>query len=933
MIETPKVSDQSLIYMYGLSDFWSDIFGDTELAEAVLASSTITIAEVYSYFLQRAAGISLQDVGTKFNTRIELLILRKSHAIDDSFTSFKIDPDIISSSHISNRPILPTQVLVDNVHYEIIGDTITFQRPIGDMKFPERHLSDGDVAYALWMNDVDMNPHWLENSFGRLVGFTEDDAIFNYKSFLEGIYYLYTNGPNISFIERGINLAMGMPYARESEYVLSVQQDKVSGNWSVFTDTQEYVLPYGYRPDLSQGDYLQQNKVLVTWVTIKDHVKDGAWWYDVYLPRNVLGGVSTPYSVGKCSKGSTGDTMMENFLKHHMFEVLVTQPSGDERSFDTAMRLVMYSKPEYTFPIFVWKVPVSDEIIDLNDELSINVSLSLEDTCIYPPSIRFMDRGVDDDMFSRGKHWYNRVQGSVYAASMLGYGDWENNAGWIPEFESVDPRYMNYLEETMRTRGDTVSPINRGVITRGWRGHDCKYKGGLEPQGITWSVPGPKVVPPQMESEEINERNITPLYMMTTYELVSKVLPIYGRFVVQEDDYIFALKGLKLPDVYDTIMQRGEYSEFDELDSCFDFRFTKGGLDIELSDFANQAFVPSTDSLYTRAGNPITEDTILITRSYRDVWVVQWVHSDKSLVSTPTLFPVEDYDKLEGTEVYDQGTLGRKVQCRDRMVLEGQYSVPSPVLLGTEATVIITEGNMVVPPYDYTISDGSVAILRRPTAKQGFASFFPYGGSNKYLAANGSVYAVEGEYTRPEDLILVNTTGGGTADYTVLLDYTVSVEGGVTTVTLGSPITSGDLLVFPTDSENCPDSVLLQPSGLNYDVHSGYTIKIFTEGKLVQDTEYSVSSGNLSFYIEPSSEFTVRYYRNMDITVSSSFTRSSVARNRARCLIDRGRENGEYTNDGETVYMNRGGAAWKEVPALGEVPVYADDIKVSRRLI
>ena len=933
MIETPKVKDSSLVYMYGLSDFWTDIFGDTDLVEAILASTTVNLGEVYSYFLQRAAGVSLDDVGNRLGTRIKLLVLRDSDAIDNLGKEFKIDSNISSANYISNRPILPTQVLVNDVHYEIHNGVLKFNKPLSELKFPVRYLNDGDTAYALWINDVEMNEHWVENSFGRLVGFTEDDAIFNYKSFLEGVYYLYANGPNIGHIERGINLAMGMPYARESEEVLSIQQDSVSGNWSVFTATTEYELPYGYRPDLSAGDRLVKNEVLTTWVSIKDYVKDGEWWYDIFLPKEIVGVNGSIEGIGRCSKGSTGDKILQNGLKYHMFEVLITQPSGDERSFDTAKRLVMYSKPSYTLPVFVWKVPITDEDITItDDDFTMRVRVDLEDSCICPPSIRFMDRGTIDDGFIRGKSWYDRCQGSVYAASLIGYGDWVDNAGWDPYFDHIQDNYGEYMEALMNTRGDIIHTVDRSCTTRGWRGRDDKSM----VEALTWSIPGDKVFPNTNSPLKIYEKNITPLYMMTEPELISKVSSIFPRFTVSEDDFVFALTGLNLVDVYDVLMRRNDKGipDLESSNDKFNFEYTYGGLDIALSHFSNQAFVPDKSMLHNEDGSPITTDVLFISRNIRKVWTIQWAHMGSTPLTLPTMMPVEDQDLLRLTERYDMNDTGKSSKYKDSIISFTDAEVTTNKTLKSEVSPILILGGAFIEDSRYNIDVRTNSIvIPIPLRHDGFLSTVPRAAASETISADSDRYVVSGNFDDPEELLIFHVTSPFT--YEVRLDIKVTPAiGNTTEISFVNDLPRiGELAVLKVDHADVHIDEILQAGQYIYSIESGYTVKIFSDGQLIPDSEYSIEGTVLSFSSLSKSDMTLRYYRNLDSIMYSLFDRGTVARNNARFLMDRDRENGEYTHDDETVYMNRSGKAWLEVPEDGDTPKYADKVDVVRRLI
>lgn len=935
MIETPKLGDQSLVYMYGLSDFWTDMFADTQLVESLLSAETVQLAEAYSYFLQRSAGISLTDIQDKYETRIKLVLLGEDDLVDPlDLSSFRIDPDILSTNKISNRPILPTQTLSSDIHYDIIDNVIKFYKPIDELKFPIRTTSDGKWQYAVWFCDVEINEHWIDDTFGRLVGFTEEDAIFNYKSFLEGVYFLYTNGPNLAFIERGVNLAMGMPYARATEDVLDISQDSVTGNWFVFTATQAYEIPYGYRPDLVVRDTLTEGDVLSTWVQVNDYSTAGAWWYQIFLPKEVVANDVDPISLGRAIEGSTGDMMMQNFLKHHMFEVLITQPNGDITAYNTARDLVLTSKPEYTYPVFIWKVPLEDEIINLDDEFGFRYSNNQfnAEYCISPPSVRFMDRAVNDETFTRGTHWYNRVQGSMYVASLLGYGDWPDNGGWAPQFETIADNYLVYLSILMRTRGDRVSPISRGTVMRGWRGSNTQYLGGLD-----WKVPADSVYGNGDVDFEINERELTPLYMMSRTEMVDKMRTVDPGFNINGRNK-FVVTGLNLVDAYETWMIRNQDILTDQV-SDYQFPYSKGGLDIAFSIFARQTYVPGKDEMYDEDGNPLLDGTMFITRSTDSAWVCQWIRND--IAYAPTLFPVEDSDLTVGIESYEFDNIGVEEDDNGIAFNAEVYRVQTKRLLSSvQETLVITDGMYThTTDYGLEIQNARAELTQYEESDSAYEDLgIP---SRSYVVldtpavSRGFVVDVDNAYMTYEETLPIDTSNTLTLTETVALreevlliingefsfDYTI--VGNI--LTLGSNPTSATEATIRYVSMR--DEEVLPPGSSTYTLSEDSRCKIFSNGRLIEDWAFRRDGVTLTFTAPVSSDIIVRYDDRVLDIVDSHFHRSMIEGNTARFLTDRAREDGEY-NDylGQTVYMNRSG-----VPTLFD-GTPAETTNVTRRL-
>lgn len=933
MIEISKPSDPSLVYMYGLSDFWVDMFGDRNLVETLLQGETVQLAEAYSYFLQRSSGISLEDIQEKYQTRIKLLLLSESDLVDPSDrSSFKIDAGIESISKIANRPVLPTQTLSYGIHFDIQDNIIKFHKPIDQLKFPVRYNTDGTWQYAIWMCDVEIDERWIDNSFGRLVGFTEDDAIFNYKSFLEGVYYLYTNGPNLSYIVRGVNLAMGMPYARDTEVVLDISQDEVTSNWVVFTSNHSYEIPYSYRPDLVIGDTLTEGEVLSTWVEVRDYSTSGAWWYQIYLPREVLGENIDPYELGKAVAGSTADKMMQNFLKHHMFEVLITQPSSDITAFNTARDLVLRAKPEYTYPVFVWRAAVDDELIHLDEDLSYNYLSQLTDTCVPPPSIRFMDRSTENDRFSRGINWYNRVQGSMYAATLIGYGDWPGNAGWAPQFDSVEDNYLEYMNTLMRTRGDIVSPISRGTITRGWRGHVDNMESGVPlndtPIGIKWTVDQGSVYGSSNLEYTLCERNMTPLYMMNRTELIDKMRTISPNFSINGRNK-FVVQGLNLQALYDTWVLRND--SVDELYSDeFRFEYSTGDLENSFSPFAFQTYVPNKSDM------PTSDGVLFITRSTDRAWVCQWVQTDVN--TSPTLFPIEDQSWLKAVENYTFERIGEQEYNVGYYVNKSiDYIETDTLVSGTQDVILIVDGQYVstteyyidvinsraeVPQYDP--SDPESVDLGIPS--RSFVTIFSPPEDRGYL-----VYSPTGLYMTMEEFVSPDSPGVYTLSETPLREEILVIKDGefIFDYTI-----SGDELSVPGATEtlivryvNYRDEQVLPAGSSEYTLSEDNPCKIFIGSRLLEDWECIRQGVSLKLSSDALEDLTIRYHSSDKGIKVSHFNRSSVESNQARFLMDRSRVGGEYEDYlGNTVYMDRSGIA-KDSNGLE-----ADSVNVIRRL-
>jgi hypothetical protein len=599
----------NMAYLYGISDFWTEFFSSTDIVDGVLEQETKLLSEAYSYFLQRTSGISLEDVQDYHSAEISLLLLGSHNYISD--TEFSVGD--VQAATITNRSVLPTQTLYLDREFEIVDGVLRLQKPISDYKFPIRHNTDGSWQYAVWLNDVVFDGGWAYKSYGRLVGFDKDKSLDNYKAFLEGVYFLYTNGPTMAHVEKGINMAMGMPYARDTEEVLDIFEDVDTGDYVIITSSNSYRIPYGYNPNVTVGDVLIEGQVIDTWVEIIDYIKEDGWWYNIYLPNELLP-ASNSSALGRCIPGSLGDSVMQK-AKYHIFEVLITRPAGDIDAFNIANRLVTYSRPSWTFPVFVWKVPIPDDKVSMEESLDFTLKNYSNETCISAPDIRLMRRNLQ--VFSRGKHWYNRNSISYELNNMVGQGD-RSYAGYEPIFEDPNSWDLDKLAVIYGSRGTLASPRNRGKVTRGIRGNTTDV-----PYYIT------RVFPASMTYDGVERvvrgDQMVGLYLADKYELEARLgIELTGMVIIRSD----------------AVSREGKTG----------IHTNELPLDHKLSIYAYNAYAPD-----------VAEADLLISPCIDDTWSVSMIVYEPTVASTALM--AEDSEHIEVVEVLNapvtRGTVSR----------------------------------------------------------------------------------------------------------------------------------------------------------------------------------------------------------------------------------------------------------------------------------
>jgi hypothetical protein len=379
-------------YLYGLSDFWAAMFEDEELVNAFLEQGSIQLSEVYSKFLQMTSALSLEEIQAHTHYQIKLLTFRESRDWV-SGTTFRIPPAWVSAAYLMNRPILPTQVLEEQVGFSInaVDHTVTFAKNLADLGIPVRSVVDPatglvvDREYGLWATDAVMDEDMVFKVYGSLVNIkrTPFRGAEAYKSLVKGLYFLYMNGPVIRNIEQGVGLCLGVPMARETEIVLQVIRNADTADYLVVTPLFTYHIPYDVPPAFSPGDTLVRGTSLLAVASVDDHTSTPGWWEGVAIPFDVIqsfkgiayDGVSTLNQIiaskqaGALPAQKDMYYLMDHYLKNHVFLVrMIWQTAFEPEVQGDIFQIISTAKPTYTYAIRAWEIPILEEDLRLVDD-------------------------------------------------------------------------------------------------------------------------------------------------------------------------------------------------------------------------------------------------------------------------------------------------------------------------------------------------------------------------------------------------------------------------------------------------------------------------------------------------------------------------------------------------------------------------------------
>ena len=459
----------NMTYLHGLGDFFSMMFEDTSVSNLLLEGSTLVASEVYSRFLQLTSTLSLKDIQTATGSQVELLLLNSTDLVGGTLTEYVLPKSFLSARYIANRPLAPTELLETSVDFSITDSgTVVFARPIESYAISSRLLPDGSTKqYALWMVDAHLDEQLVSTYFGNLIGLVPESSTERFANLVYGLYYVYTQGPTLDILRKGMNVVLGIPLARMNETVLDIRAYLQTDQYLVITDQNQYLVPYGLPPSVTVGSTLSIGDELAKWVEVKDYINDGDWWLNLYIPRSLVPTLPPGEDARYATAGSSMDYIMRNYLKTHSFLVNVNVGAfKNTQQFTELFSIIKRAKPSYTQPIYVWSVDQTEDFL-LDDSLTIGLSNDSEED--VGGGYEHMTRGSQHALL-RGVSRYIRFNAPKSIKPLLGQSAYQNSSSNTLQGDTLSG-YSNSISNFRKSTEHESSWIgniaNRGSDT--WR--------------------------------------------------------------------------------------------------------------------------------------------------------------------------------------------------------------------------------------------------------------------------------------------------------------------------------------------------------------------------------------------------------------------------------------------------------------------------------
>lgn len=416
------LDNRELAYLFGLSDFFAIAFEDPAAINSVLEANAIPPSETYSRFIQRTSGISLAKVQESLSSEIVLLVADTSKISGNGGNVLTVPDKLLECGFLGNRPFLSTETLESGIDFDIeysgSSTVITFAKPVLEYAFARRRTASGEQL-AIWASDVKIDEHLAYNLFGKLLKAEPEASSTSFLDFLYGLSYMYANGPTLRIMQKGLNLVLGVPLARQTDRVIDIRSYLYTDQYLVVTANNQYLLPFGLAPKVSIGDVIKVGDELATWVEVQDYVANGEWWINLHIPSNIIPELPNGQIDRHAVAGSHFDYLMRNYLKTHLFLVKVDVSTfKNVQYFSQIATVLAEAKPSYSSPIYVWSIEKEIEEGTVDDSgLGCQAGMAVGDLG-YVHISRFQ-RDATDPLL-RGDMCFTRMDISTETAKLIG---------------------------------------------------------------------------------------------------------------------------------------------------------------------------------------------------------------------------------------------------------------------------------------------------------------------------------------------------------------------------------------------------------------------------------------------------------------------------------------------------------------------------------
>lgn len=244
-----SITGKGFQYLNLLADFWTVFYSDAVVLETLLKTEAEIVKSMYFSFLQQQLPRAVQDSSIfeeQFWNIIELIyedttfqvVKRKgvtyySYLLDEAYAHIPQLYNVIfnptirlkeKKDYIIERTI--SESLAGDSDIPVVESRILFKEdPFLNNDIAKRINAENKYSIVMFAPKVFIDDMRLFEMYGSLLNIVSVGSE-EYKAFLTGLMYIFTNGPSIGALNAGLSLAAGYPVARASENIINVRLEE-----------------------------------------------------------------------------------------------------------------------------------------------------------------------------------------------------------------------------------------------------------------------------------------------------------------------------------------------------------------------------------------------------------------------------------------------------------------------------------------------------------------------------------------------------------------------------------------------------------------------------------------------------------------------------------------------------------------------------------
>jgi len=348
--------------------------------------------------------------------------------IIETWYPFNINSNIVDIPTITNKLIFPEKILEKDVDYKIyrhlnerkefVQQYILFKEDLTQDNFFASAIEGSVYKLGVWASEIRRDSKYLQELYGSILKRIRPTSEA-YREFLQGVTFMYLNGPEIKAMISGSNIILGLPVCKsDNELVMSVTEE--FGEKVVYTDKNRYAFKEDATIIVKEGDYLNSFDTLGTAVQLHDWLTSPGWWEGLTIKQDQV--PSLPLEERLMTEGSPAYELFDYILKYHTFFVeaeygAVLLPENFSELVSTFLEI----KPKWTNLYMRITMTIRD-IMDILDNLRASIDMTIDEDMfqchVFGPLQD--DSPIDPEFyFKYGGEW----KGLKYLVSYGTYGD------------------------------------------------------------------------------------------------------------------------------------------------------------------------------------------------------------------------------------------------------------------------------------------------------------------------------------------------------------------------------------------------------------------------------------------------------------------------------------------------------------------------------